>query len=77
MDRIDAEGVAEWIRAEQVTTWNGPPALLHSLASHGPASPPEDLASLAEVWTGGADCPEAIRSAFEAKFGLPSSRPTG
>jgi acyl-CoA synthetase (AMP-forming)/AMP-acid ligase II len=23
------------------------------------------------VWTGGADCPEAIRSAFEAKFGLP------
>ena len=28
MDRIDAEGVAEWIRAEAVTTWNGPPALL-------------------------------------------------
>jgi acyl-CoA synthetase (AMP-forming)/AMP-acid ligase II len=23
------------------------------------------------VWTGGADCPEAIRAAFEAKFGLP------
>jgi len=23
------------------------------------------------VWTGGADCPEAIRSAFEAKFGQP------
>ena len=32
---------------------------------------PDDLASLDEVWTGGADCPEAIRSAFEAKFGLP------
>jgi acyl-CoA synthetase (AMP-forming)/AMP-acid ligase II len=32
---------------------------------------PEDLASLTEVWTGGADCPEAIRSAFETKFGLP------
>ena len=31
----------------------------------------DDLASLTEVWTGGADCPEAIRSAFEAKFGLP------
>ena len=31
----------------------------------------DDLASLDEVWTGGADCPEAIRSAFEAKFGLP------
>jgi len=70
MDRIDAEGVAEWIRAERVTTWNGPPALLHSLATND-AVAPSDLASLDEVWTGGADCPEAIRSMFEAKFGLP------
>jgi long-chain acyl-CoA synthetase len=70
MDRIDAEGVAEWIRAERVTTWNGPPALLHSLATMDAISP-DDLASLTEVWTGGADCPEAIRSAFEERFGLP------
>ncbi len=70
MDRIDAEGVAEWIRRERVTTWNGPPALLHSLA-HREDIDPSDLASLDEVWTGGADCPEAIRSAFEARFGLP------
>jgi acyl-CoA synthetase (AMP-forming)/AMP-acid ligase II len=70
MDRIDAEGVAEWIRRERVTTWNGPPALLHSLA-HMDGIDPSDLSSLDEVWTGGADCPEAIRSAFEARFGLP------
>jgi acyl-CoA synthetase (AMP-forming)/AMP-acid ligase II len=70
MDRIDAEGVAEWIRQERVTTWNGPPALLHSLATMDSVAY-LDLASLDEVWTGGADCPEAIRSAFEAKFGLP------
>jgi long-chain acyl-CoA synthetase len=70
MDRIDAEGVAAWIRRERVTTWNGPPALLHSLA-HRDDIDPSDLSSLDEVWTGGADCPEAIRSAFEAKFGLP------
>lgn len=70
MDRIDAAGVAEWIRRERVTTWNGPPALLHSLA-HMDEVDPSDLASLDEVWTGGADCPEAIRSAFERKFGLP------
>ena len=70
MDRMDAEGIAEWIRTERVTTWNGPPALLHSLA-HNDAVAASDLASLNEVWTGGADCPEAIRSAFEAKFGLP------
>ena len=70
MDRMDAEGIAEWIRAERVTTWNGPPALLHSLA-HNDAVSRDDLASLDEVWTGGADCPEAIRAAFEHKFGLP------
>jgi acyl-CoA synthetase (AMP-forming)/AMP-acid ligase II len=61
--------VAEWIRTERVTTWNGPPALLHSLATMDSIAA-DDLASLDEVWTGGADCPEAIRSAFEAKFGL-------
>lgn len=70
MDRIDAEGVAEWIRAERVTTWNGPPALLHSLATSEVVTA-DDLSTLDEVWTGGADCPEAIRSAFTAKFGLP------
>jgi len=70
MDRIDAEGVAEWIRTERVTTWNGPPALLHSLAANDRIAA-RDLASLDEVWTGGADCPEAIRRAFANKFGLP------
>jgi acyl-CoA synthetase (AMP-forming)/AMP-acid ligase II len=70
MDRIDAEGVAEWIRRERVTTWNGPPALLHSLATTDSIAA-SDLGSLDEVWTGGADCPEAIRLAFHAKFGLP------
>jgi long-chain acyl-CoA synthetase len=70
MDRMDAEGIAEWIRTERVTTWNGPPALLHSLATND-AVAADDLASLDEVWTGGSDCPEVIRSMFEAKFGLP------
>jgi acyl-CoA synthetase (AMP-forming)/AMP-acid ligase II len=70
MDRIDAEGVAEWIRTERVTTWNGPPALLYSLATMDSVAA-EDLASLTEVWTGGADCPEPIREAFAAKFGHP------
>jgi acyl-CoA synthetase (AMP-forming)/AMP-acid ligase II len=70
MDRIDAEGVAEWIRRERVTTWNGPPALLLDLATADTVAP-SDLASLTEVWTGGADCPEVIRERFAAKFGLP------
>lgn len=70
MDRIDADGVAGWIRRERVTTWNGPPALLHSLAASATVTP-DDLASLEEVWTGGADCPEPIRAAFTERFGVP------
>jgi acyl-CoA synthetase (AMP-forming)/AMP-acid ligase II len=69
MDRIDAAGVTEWIRSERVTTWNGPPALLHDLATSD-AIAASDLASLTEVWTGGADCPEVIRERFVAKFGV-------
>lgn len=68
MDRTDPEGIAEWIRTERVTTWNGPPALLHSLASADAVSH-EDLETLDEVWNGGADCPDAVRRRFEAKFG--------
>lgn len=69
-DRSDVVGVAEWIRAEQVTSWNGPPALIHSLAgSHEVVA--DDLASLDEVWNGGGDCPEPVRAAFEVKFAKP------
>ena len=69
-DRNDPVGVAEWIRDERVTVWNGPPALIHSLA-HDDAVVPADLASLDEVWNGGGDCPEPVRAAFEEKFGKP------
>ncbi len=69
-DRNDPVGVAEWIRRERVTVWNGPPALIHSLA-HDDAVTPDDLATLDEVWNGGGDCPEPVRAAFEEKFGKP------
>jgi long-chain acyl-CoA synthetase len=69
MDRIDAEGVAEWIREERVTLWNGPPALLHSLAERDDILP-SDLATLDELWSGGSDCPEPLRERFESKFGV-------
>jgi len=68
MDRIDAEAVARWVRAERVTTWNGPPALLHALVADDTVAP-SDLASLDEVWSGGGDCPESLRARFRAKFG--------
>ena len=70
MDRIDAEGVAEWIQRERVMTWNGPPALLHTLIERDDVAA-EALSSLDEVWVGGADCPEHLRERFAAKFGMP------
>jgi acyl-CoA synthetase (AMP-forming)/AMP-acid ligase II len=69
-DRNDPVGVAEWIRRERVTVWNGPPALIHSLA-HDDAVEPDDLTTLEEVWSGGGDCPEPVRAAFAEKFGKP------
>lgn len=69
-DRNDPVGVAEWIRHERVTVWNGPPALIHSLA-HDDAVVPDDLASLDEVWNGGGDCPEPVRATFAEKFAKP------
>ena len=68
MDRIDAEGVAEWISSERVTVWNGPPALLHSLTERDDI-PAEALSSLDEIWSGGSDCPEPLRERFAVKFG--------
>jgi acyl-CoA synthetase (AMP-forming)/AMP-acid ligase II len=70
IDRTDAPGVAQRIREERVGLWNGAPATLHTLA-HDDEIPADALASLGEVWTGGSDCPEPIREAFAAKFGIP------
>jgi acyl-CoA synthetase (AMP-forming)/AMP-acid ligase II len=76
MDRIDAAGVAQWVRDERVTVWNGPPATLLSLATLDEVAP-DDLATLVEVWVGGADCPEAIRRRFEDKFDVPVAHTYG
>lgn len=69
MDKVSSDSVTRWVRDEGVTVWNGPPPLLFSLA-HDDGVAPAELASLREVWSGGADCPEAIRNAFESKFGV-------
>jgi acyl-CoA synthetase (AMP-forming)/AMP-acid ligase II len=70
MDQLYAQGVAEWIEREAVTVWNGPPPILHSLVN-SPDVPASALRSLREVWSGGADLPEALRQRFEEKFALP------
>jgi long-chain acyl-CoA synthetase len=68
MDRVDPEGIAAWIRRERISSWFGVPTMLHGLA-HYEQVEADDLASLEDVWTGGADLAEPIRIAFERKFG--------
>ena len=67
MDSMSARGIATWIRDERVTVWNGPPPVIYTMA-HDEEILPTDLATMNEVWSGGADLPDAIRQAFEAKF---------
>ncbi|WP_420497177.1 class I adenylate-forming enzyme family protein [Parafrankia sp. FMc2] len=66
MNRRDVSGVVDWISSRKVTVWNGAPAQLHDLAARQEA----DLSSLREVWSGGSDTPEALRTAFAAAHGL-------
>lgn len=70
MDQMYAEGVAEWIERERVTVWNGPPPILHNLVRRDEVHP-SALATLREVWSGGANLPETLRSSFAEKFDLP------
>ncbi len=53
MDRSDVRSVVEWIRAEQVAVWNGPPAQLWTMVRDESIAA-EALSSLAEVcgWAG-------------------------
>ena len=69
-DRTDAAGLAAWIRRHDVNVFNAVPTILHGLL-HGPDTDPTDLASLRDVWSGGAPCPEALRQDFLARYGHP------
>lgn len=68
-DRRDAGGLAEWIRDTKVTLWNGVPTQLRDLVQRSDIDA-ADLASLSEVWCGGADLPAQPRRTFRAKFGI-------
>ena len=70
MDRRDGDGVLDWIRDEYVTVWNGVPTQLFDLARKH-ADRRADMATLTEVWSGGGDCSDALRTEFEEAFGLP------
>jgi acyl-CoA synthetase (AMP-forming)/AMP-acid ligase II len=68
IDRVDAPGLAAWIRDERVTAFASVPAILHDLLTH-PDVRPDDLATLRTPGVGGADCPEAFRTLYRARYG--------
>ena len=68
MDRIDAVGVAEWIRSEGITTFSAVPAMVHDLLTH-PEVTDEMLSSLDAIGVGGADMPDAFRRLYQERFG--------
>ncbi len=68
IDRVDPEGLAEWIRRERVGSFAGVPTIFHDLLTH-PDVKPEDLASLVAPEVGGAECPEEFRALYRERFG--------
>jgi long-chain acyl-CoA synthetase len=68
MDKVEARSVADWIERERVTVWNAVPALLYTMVQDG-SIPAGALATLSDLWVGGADCPETLRDAVAARFG--------
>lgn len=68
IDRVDPVGLAAWIRDERVTSCATVPAILHGLLTHPDVSE-ADLASLTVPGVGGADCPDAFRDLYRARYG--------
>jgi long-chain acyl-CoA synthetase len=68
IDRIDPEGIAEWVREEQVGHFAAVPTVLYDLLTH-PRVSREDLASLRKPEVGGAECPEEFRALYRERFG--------
>ncbi|MEI7715110.1 MAG: AMP-binding protein [Mycobacterium sp.] len=68
IDRVDATGLAGWIRDERVTAVSTVPAVMHDLLTH-PDVTADDLAALRIPGVGGADCPDSFRELYRARFG--------
>jgi acyl-CoA synthetase (AMP-forming)/AMP-acid ligase II len=68
IDRVDPEGIADWVRDERVGHFAAVPTIYHDLLTH-PGVRREDLASLMRPEVGGAECPEELRSLYRERFG--------
>jgi acyl-CoA synthetase (AMP-forming)/AMP-acid ligase II len=68
MDRIDARGVAEWVRDERIGSFDGVPTVIHDLLTD-PEIKEQDLVTLTEPIMGGADSPPEVVRLFRERFG--------
>jgi long-chain acyl-CoA synthetase len=68
IDRIDAEGLAEWVRNEGVGHFAAVPTVFYDLLTHASVTR-ADLASLVRPEVGGAECPEEFRRLYRERFG--------
>jgi acyl-CoA synthetase (AMP-forming)/AMP-acid ligase II len=66
----DADTMPDWIRRHQVTLLNAVPTTLYALG-RSEAVDPADLATVQDLWTGGAACPQEVRNRVLDRFGLP------
>lgn len=76
IDRVDPAGIAQWLRDERCTVFNGAPAMLYGLAVADEVGA-DDLATLRDVISGGADTPESIVERFRVRFGITLSNTYG
>jgi acyl-CoA synthetase (AMP-forming)/AMP-acid ligase II len=68
MDRVDAVGLASWVRTERVTTFAAVPTIFHDLLTHSDVAA-GDLVSLTRPGVGGASMPESFRARYQERFG--------
>jgi len=68
IDRVDAPGLARWIRDERVSAISTVPTIMHDLLTH-PDVAADDLTSLRVPGVGGADCPDSFRDLYRERFG--------
>ncbi|HEV2530424.1 class I adenylate-forming enzyme family protein [Phenylobacterium sp.] len=70
MDRADAVGIAEWVKAERIECFTAAPATVFDLLTR-PEIVAGDLASLKFAASGGANVPDELRELHQARFGRP------
>jgi acyl-CoA synthetase (AMP-forming)/AMP-acid ligase II len=68
MDRIDAVGVAEWIREFGVERMYSTPPTVYDLLTR-PDIDPASIATLTHLGVGGAKCPQGLRERYRERFG--------